>query len=277
MLLATPLSARWRRISWWLVVLLTAAYGWAAYPDAAHGGSRIGIAYGIIGSALIVLLLAFGIRKRRYRSRLGRVESWLQSHVYLGLLVVVVILLHSGFRFHDLVAVTAFALLGLVAASGVVGAVAYTLVPAWLTEAESNLTPQQISDQLNQLAQSMGRLASGKSAAFRATCARLLRAERPGWLAGWRVVWSRGASAPMSERGGAWQALRDQVGLEERGEFDALLVLSRQRQDLHRRLIARQRYQNLLEAWLYLHVPLSVAMLVAIAAHVTAFFYYVAP
>ena len=44
--------------------------------------------------------------------------------------------------------------------------------------------------------------------------------------------------------------------------------------DLHDSLIWRQRHVNLMSAWLYLHVPLSFALLVAVAAHVFGFFYY---
>jgi hypothetical protein len=43
---------------------------------------------------------------------------------------------------------------------------------------------------------------------------------------------------------------------------------------LHDRLIHRQRYINLMGAWLYLHVPLSFALLVALAAHLIAVLYY---
>jgi len=43
------------------------------------------------------------------------------------------------------------------------------------------------------------------------------------------------------------------------------------------RLIAQQRYRNLLGAWLYLHVPLSIALLALVAAHLAAVFYYARP
>ena len=67
------------------------------------------------------------------------------------------------------------------------------------------------------------------------------------------------------------------VPAEEQEELRQLLVLSRQRSELLQRLIAQQRYRNLLGAWLYIHVPLSIALLVLVAAHLVAVFYYARP
>ena len=66
---------------------------------------------GKAGLAFVVIFLAaFGIRKRAYRSNFGTLENWMQSHIYLGLLAGVVLLLHTGFRFNDGIAVATFVL-----------------------------------------------------------------------------------------------------------------------------------------------------------------------
>ena len=53
-----------------------------------------------------------------------------------------------------------------------------------------------------------------------------------------------------------------------------MLVLSRQRKELLLRLIFQQRYKNVLEAWLYIHVPFTIALLVFAVVHIVAVFYY---
>jgi predicted ferric reductase len=89
-----------------LLIGTSASYVYYARREFPHGGSKIGLGYGIAGTALILLLAFFGIRKRWYRSRFGTLEQWMQSHIYLGLLVLVILLFHTGGRFNDKIAVT---------------------------------------------------------------------------------------------------------------------------------------------------------------------------
>lgn len=275
MLLRTSESARWRRRFWLALAVLIASYAVYA-PAFEHGGSAKGVTYGALGTLAILVLLYFGVRKRSYRSTWGTLESWLQSHVYLGLLSAVLILLHTGFRFHDRVALAAFAVLLLVVGSGFWGAVLYTAVPRRLTEVESNLTAQEVSEQLNQLARTMARLAAGRSAPFQQVCQGLLAESVPRPLAGWKILFG----AQLERRGdrgdgpAPWAAHLARVPPAEQQELRQLLVLSRQRTELHQRFVAEQRYRNLLDVWLYLHVPLSIVLVALVAAHLIAVFYY---
>ena len=261
----------WRGIFVVLLIAVTALFIWQARREYPHGGSPLGIAYGIAGSALIVLLAAFGIRKRAYRSTFGTLENWMQSHIYLGILAGVVLLLHTGFRFNDGIAVATFVLVAIVVFSGIAGAILYVTVPRLLTEVESNLTVAEISDQLNQLGRSMARIASGKSQPFQRIYNELIREAQPGFLAGWRLLLTRGR---RKETTGDWSNLLGLVGKEEQDELRQMLVVSRQRKELLLRLIYQQRYKNILEAWLYIHVPFTIAAMVLAVVHVAAVFYY---
>jgi len=154
----------------------------------------------------------------------------------------------------------------------VAGAVLYVTVPRLLTEVESNLTVAEISDQLNQLAKSMARIASGKSAPFQRIYNELIRESQPGWLAGWRLLFTRGRR--KKQAAGDWSNLLGLVGKDEQEELRQMLVVSRQRKELLLRLIYQQRYKNVLEAWLYVHVPFTIAAMVLAVVHVAAVFYY---
>jgi len=79
----------WRRIFVVLLIAISASYVWYAKREFPHGGSDMGLAYGIAGFALILLLSFFGIRRRWYRSTFGTLEQWMQSHIYLGVLAFV--------------------------------------------------------------------------------------------------------------------------------------------------------------------------------------------
>jgi predicted membrane channel-forming protein YqfA (hemolysin III family) len=261
----------WRRLFVVVLVALGASYYRYASREFPHGGSNWGLGYGIAGTALILLLAFYGIRKRWYRSRFGTLEQWLQSHIYLGLLVIVLLIFHAGMRFTDTIAVTTLILAAVVVASGVAGAILYVTIPRLLTEVESDLTVPEISDQLNQLARSMARVASGRSAAFQRIHDELVRQTQPGALAGWGLLLSR---MRKSTQDADWTRLLTLVPKEEQEELRQMLVISRQRKELLLRLVYQQRYKNVLEFWLYLHVPFTFALLLFAALHIAAVFYY---
>lgn len=274
MFLATRTAARWRFIGIVLTVLVVGSWllvRW--FTDETHGGTPAGLVYGVVAAALVALLAFFGIRKRAYRSKLGTLEGWLHSHVVLGLLVVLVTLFHTGFRFQDGLAVTTFAVLVVVVLSGVVGVVLYASVPRVLTEVQSSLGVDELSERIHRLGASMARLASGRSPAFERVYRELVETARPGPFAGWKLLLR---ALPGSDR--RVETRRSQlvarVPPEEEEPLRQLLVLGRQRQELLLRLGWQERYKNLLDAWLWIHLPLTVALIVLIVAHVVTASYF---
>lgn len=263
----------WRRIFIVLLAVVVGSFVWSVRREFPHGGSLIGLIFGTAGYLLILLLAFYGIRKRWYRSRLGTMEQWLQSHIYLGLLVLVLLVLHTGGRFNDTVAVTTLILVAVVILSGIAGAIFFVTVPRLLTEVESNLTVDEISQQLNQLGRNMARVASGRSAPFVRIYDGLMAESMPGWLAGWRLLFARMRRGPQ-QSAADWSKLLALVGKEEQDQLRQMLVFSRQRKELLMRLMYQQRYKNVLEFWLYIHVPVTIAVLVFGTVHVVAVFYY---
>jgi hypothetical protein len=305
-----PSGGRWRRRGVAAGLLLTASYVFYAWGGLPHGGTTMGLLYGTLATVAILVLLYFGVRKRAYRSTWGTLEGWLQAHIYIGLLAAAVVLFHSGFRFHDRVAVAAEVTLLVVVGSGILGVGLYRAVPRRLSEVEGDLTPADLAAQLQQLADGMVRLASRRTPAFQQVCRGLLAATVPGPLAGWRVMLSRSAigrrragadtaagsaaggpglggpgltggrpGSGAGARGGVapWAVQLPLVPAEEQEELRQLLVMSRQRGELLEQLVAQQHFRNLLAAWLYVHVPLSVALVVLVVAHLVAVFYFAHP
>src|ERR1043165_2385799 len=262
----------WRPIFVALLLIAGGAYYYYARGTFQRGGAPVGLVYGPIGFFLCYLLAYFGIRKRSYRSRFGTLEQWLQSHIYLGVLALIILVLHPGGRFNDKIAVATLILVAIVVVSGIVGAVFYVTVPRLLTEVESELTVDEISEQMNQLAKQMARIAWGRSEPFQRIYRQLIDEGTPGWLAGWRLLVAR-----MRHRKGAssdWAPLLGLVPQDEEAELRQMLVVSRQRKELLLRLLFQSRYKNVLESWLYVHVPFTVALLVFAVVHVVAVFYY---
>lgn len=264
----------WRRIFVVLLIAVSAVYFYNSAREYPHGGSTLGLTYGTIGYALILLLAFFGIRKRWYRSRFGTLEQWLQSHIYLGILALVILLFHTGGRFNDKIAVATLILVGIVVFSGIFGAVLYVTIPRLLTEVESELTVDEISEQLNQLAKQMARIASGRSEPFQRIYQQLIAESMPGWLSGWGLLVSRLARKRAKNKSADLPQLLALVPQEEEAELRQMLVVSRQRKELLTRMLFQQRYKNVLEAWLYIHVPFTIALLLFAIIHIAAVFYF---
>ena len=264
----------WRRIFVMLLLVAGGAYFYYARGAFQHGGTRIGLVYGTIGFVLCYLLAYFGIRKRSYRSRFGTLEQWLQSHIYLGILALVILLFHTGGRFNDKIAVATLILVGIVVFSGIFGAVLYVTIPRLLTEVESELTVDEISEQLNQLAKQMARIASGRSEPFQRIYQQLIGESMPGWLSGWGLLVSRLARRRANSKSADLPQLLALVPKEEEAELRQMLVVSRQRKELLTRMLFQQRYKNVLEAWLYIHVPFTIALLLFAIIHIATVFYF---
>src|SRR5687767_11177766 len=137
------LSYRRKRYMWIALALCAAAivaYALHEPRSTPNGGTWLGYTLGTVGAALIFWLTALGVRKRSYKSRLGTVQGWVSAHVYLGLALVVVVTLHTGFQFGWNIHTVAYLLMMLVIASGLVGINAYVRLPKEMSQNRAGLT-----------------------------------------------------------------------------------------------------------------------------------------
>jgi hypothetical protein len=84
---------------------------------------------GIVGSAMILLLLLYIARKRmRFMQRWGNIRYWLNYHIWLGITGPILILFHTTFKFGGIVAVSFWSMVAVVL-SGVLGRYIYVQIP----------------------------------------------------------------------------------------------------------------------------------------------------
>ena len=102
-------------------------------PQGSRGGSVVGLLFGIIGFAFMIFAALLGARKRVPTWRLGRAQTWMRGHLWLGLLALPMILFHGGFHFGGTLTRLLMWLLIVTVASGVFGAALQHYIPRVMT------------------------------------------------------------------------------------------------------------------------------------------------
>lgn len=103
-----------------IAVVAYIPYGMGDVPPS--GGTPLGLIYGIIGFACMAFVTLLALRKKFPIWRIGRTQTWMRGHLWLGALSLPLILLHSGFLFGFGLTAILMWLFVAVYASGVFGA-----------------------------------------------------------------------------------------------------------------------------------------------------------
>ena len=264
---------RWFKAAIALSALAAAAYLWHRPPLKPYGGTWLGYALGTIGALLILWLMWYGVRKRRYASTSGTVQGWLSAHVYLGTALVVVVTLHTGFELGWNIHTLAYVLMIAVVGTGLYGVVLYLRVPRAMTANLGADTLEGILLKLNDIDREM----RARALSLPDPLLRLVDASVTGTRLGGgflRLLTARDPACPTSAAIAAWagpaRSLRDQ-GAKLGKEVYGLLLRKQQMLGQARRHL---RHKALLDLWLYFHVPLAFMLLAALVAHVASVFIY---
>jgi len=281
----------------WLVVSLiilgvaTSVYiVYAAHsPSGPSGGSAIGLTFGIIGSAFMVFAGLMGARKKVPVWRLGRAQSWMRGHLWLGLLSLPLICFHAGFRFGGPLTFALMILLIIVVVSGIFGAILQHYMPTMVTarvpmetifEQIDNIRDQLVSE-ADELVDAMcgppnleleavaGIMPVGVAAA--ATAPALSTGTLP-----LRKFYSRemrpflrnensrsSALATETKAAAMFEGLRTLLPGEFHETIQNLEAICEEERQMRRQI----KFHHWLHGWLMLHVPLSLALLLLGCAH----------
>jgi hypothetical protein len=141
-------GSRWVKIALVISIVALGIYIFHDPQPRPNGGTWYGYTLGTIGALLILWLTALGIRKRAMTRGRWSLKSWTSAHVWLGLSLIVIGTLHTGFQFGWNVHTLAYALMMLVIASGLFGVFAYATLPRVLSDNRNETTEPQMLEQL---------------------------------------------------------------------------------------------------------------------------------
>jgi hypothetical protein len=282
---------RQRYLKWSLaiVVLGIALYvsqgGNSAQPP--NGGTWQGYILGTVGALLIVWLSMLGIRKRSYRSSLGTVQGWTSAHIYLGIALLLIATLHCAAQFGWNVHTFAYVLMCLVIVSGLYGLYVYLHFPGRMADNRAGKDQKQWIAELADVDDRIATVAESCDAVLQAMTMSALELTRVGGSS-WQqltavdrslILFTEGGKAVANVEQGIIidtlsQRIPDARKAAEAEVLNELLALFGRRQVILHLLRRDIRMRALVKIWLYFHVPLTIALLVALSIHIFSVFIY---
>jgi hypothetical protein len=273
-----------------LAIISTIAYVLYAVDTAGgpRGGSAIGLTFGTVGYAMMLYAGLLGARKQVPTWRIGRAQTWMRGHLWLGLLSLLLILFHGGFAFRGPLTLLLMLLFFIVIGSGILGAAIQHYVPSFMTSRvpletiyeEIPHVRAQLREEADQLAAAICGPLDGAIAEQTAENSATVLVEiehedrerfREAYLRQVRPYLAHPETSgaeladPLRSRE-TFEALRRLLAPPVHGVLDDLENICAEEQQLSRQI----RIYRWLHAWLLVHVPLSIALLVLGAIHAVA-------
>ncbi|GAO79792.1 MULTISPECIES: hypothetical protein [unclassified Sphingopyxis] len=260
---------RWAKISGGLCLLIIVSYALIDVTPRHNGGSWYGYTLGTIGALLILWLTALGYRKRKMTSDHWSLKAWTSAHVYLGLSLIVVGTWHTGFQLGWNVHTLAWALMMLVILSGLYGVIVYATLPQALSNNREQMTQMQMLEAIRAFDRQLHTAAQPLTPEDTAPV--LAALDEDPFAGG--IVARLSGRYPNCATSAALRALTLSRS-SDAGAREKVVGLLKQKEAALARLRQHLKIRGLLEIWLYVHVPLTFALIAALSAHIISVFFY---
>jgi hypothetical protein len=288
-----------------LFILLVATVTYIPYhlywPNGPSGGSWPGLVYGTVGYAFMLYAGGLMGRKKRPIWRIGRAQTWMRGHLWLGLLSLPVILFHAGFQIGGVLTWTLMTLFVLVWLSGIFGAVVQHFIPRLMTV---EVPMETIYEQIETV---RAKLKSEAQEIVEAMCGTVAESKKAvAVAAGPSLTGTVMMMAPVGSAGAPVREVEEEAAVRLREFFDNEVApfldapdvggsqfAERKRADAvfrqirtllpasfhdaiddlediceeERELNRQARLHHWMHAWLLAHIPLSLALLLLSAVH----------
>jgi len=253
------------------------------------GGSVMGLIFGSVGFGMMLFATLLSLRKRFPVWRIGRAQTWMRGHLWIGLLSYPIILFHGGFQWGGPLTSAMMWIFTIVIVSGVIGAVLQHFMPRLMTQ---RVPMETIYDQITQVqaqllqeadeliksmdaqAAKLGLYVAAAAAGSESTAQIGTSPEQA--LDELRSVYQLSIRPYLQVRGayrhslnsrknakGMFLRLRKLVPAELKEVVDDIENVCEEKRDLDR----QSRMHRVMHGWLFIHVPLSFALIVLGAIH----------
>lgn len=235
------------------------------------GSTFYGYSAGIISASIMVYLMWYGSRKRRYFASATTLREVLSAHVWLGLSLLILVPLHTGFRFnfnvHTMTAI--FCLFTII--TGVWGMYFYRTLPKQVKSNRGEGSLKNLLEQFENLGTQLKKLESGKSDSFISFISRFDTYKIPKLP---QIIFGARAK-PLSKQDTAL-ALSG-IGEAERKDILTAVSIIDKRFEFLSQIEHESLVQFWIKFWLYIHVPLACGSIILLIFHIVSVLYYGLP
>jgi hypothetical protein len=228
-------------------------------------GTR-GHALGILGSAMMIFMLLYSLRKRaRIFSSLGRLRHWLNVHIYFGIVGPILVILHTSFKVQGLVKVSFWSMVA-VALSGVFGRYLYLQIPRDVQGESLGLQDLQIlSEKLTTQIHDDVKLSEEKMASIEKVLSSGIK-EAGGIISSLWAILLDDLRRPFRIRRARKKYL-SRLNLPHNVQNEIIQLVLRKAL-LERRILFLNRVQQLFHYWHVFHKPFAIIMYIIMIVHV---------
>ena len=255
-----------------VVALVLACVSYAFYANSyeTDAGSLPGMAYGITGTGMLVFLMLYKVRKHTYRFRVGSTQQWLKAHMYISVLCIIVVSMHTGFKIEGAFSGVLFASFILVAANGVFGAMLYNTIPLAVSKYGKNIVlKEEIEENLKNFLAEADKSVADTSGEFKAIYKKKIRPIFEITKTRWEYLLTE-ERALINSTKNIYEALKKEVPAAEVYDLNIIISILVEKEKISF-MWAKLR---MMRVWLNWHLPLTTAMLTALVIHVVTVFYY---
>lgn len=279
-----------------------ASLGQSDWPS---GSSLPGLTFGVVGGLICLFEFLIWPRKKLRSWRIGKVSTWMRAHIWLGLLAVPLLVLHTGFRWGGPFSTTLMVLFLVVIASGVWGLVLQQFlpdkmlkeVPAETIFSQIDYVSELMASEASQIVRSVCNISvdSNDSENYSENGHMVVGAVRNTGAIQGRVAMTASLMESMPDSKPLYDFFNEHIyGFLKNGEvaksplqitsrahsmFNSLrtklpprahevIVLLEDLCNQRRQMITQAQIQFWLNNWLWVHLPLSVALIVLMFVHI---------
>ena len=264
---------RYLKVSIVICLISLTGYLMTDFEPAKNGGTWYGYTLGTIAALLIFWLSLLGMRKRWISAGHWSLKAWTSAHVYLGLSLIVVATLHTGFQFGWNVHLLAYVLMMIVIGSGLFGIYFYAVVPSKMSQNRGEISQSAMLQDINNL----GRMLKDSAQPLADTHIERVQDSITKTKLGGNYIKRLSGKDKKCPTAAALRFFRAELKAVDNAQhgpiLDVISVLERKNALLNR--IRRHiKYKAILQGWLYIHIPFTFALIAALTAHIVSVFFY---
>lgn len=244
-------------------IYLSITLAWQGVPAASE---FFGHTLGILGFLLMLMTeTLYSLRKRSRAAKWGRMASWLEFHIFTGLVGPFLVFLHTSWKFNGLAGVVTLLML-IVVISGFVGRYIYTAVPRTVDGAE--VAASTLAQEINRSQNELNAWLVQQPDRIQAFAGRLKTRDTVGGT----FVFTR-AFLDLTDRIRWWFTVQ-QMEPEFRQTARKLESMEMDRRRLRGQLASLAAARKLLGIWHAVHIPIGMALFTAAFVHIFGAIYY---